>query len=389
MRATVTTLILASAVLTGADARAQSRVDVVPSVMIGSTYDDNLFAQVQGDAGQMFTVRPGLEATVESPRLNLGTLWSFDAQRSNHPDLDMVDARRHADMNMSYRSTNMTTVGLITQYDRSDTPGEINLTSGILNQRQEAYRWEVSPNFAHRFGLHTNATASYDFTDESLLQNGTGQMHVVRANLAQDYTERTTLSGGYLERTFVDPFDINSSYTVLGGINRQTGSATRVTFQAGPRVSTYRGLAAEVVAELTHTTNRVGMAIDYWHGETIVLGIHGPVAVDNGTAKITWPFTRTIEIGSHSSVSDITTLAQQKLMNFHQEFVMSWSPGGLYTVAGSYGLDYQQGLVLNSVYSNADVLRHVFRVSLTVAPRLSRAIRSSDDPAARAKGVTQ
>jgi hypothetical protein len=157
----------------------------------------------------------------------------------------------------------------------------------------------------------------------------------------------------------------------------------------GPRMSTYRGIQPEVVAELARATNRVALAIDYWHGETIVLGIHGPVSVDSGTAKITWPLTRTIEIGSHSSVSDITTLAQQKLTNFHQEFVTSWSPGGLYTVAGSYGVDYQQGQVRNSVFSNADLMRHVFRVSLTVAPRLSRAIKSSDDPAARAKGVIQ
>ena len=121
-------MILASALLTAAHASAQSRVDVVPSVSVGSTYDDNLFAQVQGSGGQMLQVRPGLEATVESPRLNLGTLWTFDAQRSNHADLNMLNARRHADLTFSYRSTSATTVGLTTRYDRTETPGEINLT---------------------------------------------------------------------------------------------------------------------------------------------------------------------------------------------------------------------------------------------------------------------
>ena len=48
MRAAVTSLTLAAAVLTAAHASAQSRVDVVPSVSVVSVYDDNLFAQVQG-----------------------------------------------------------------------------------------------------------------------------------------------------------------------------------------------------------------------------------------------------------------------------------------------------------------------------------------------------
>jgi hypothetical protein len=389
MRAAVTSLILASAIFPAAHASAQSRVDVVPSVAIGNTYDDNLFAQVQGSGGQMLTVRPGLEATVESPRLNLGTLWTFDAQRSNHADLNTFDARRHADLNLTYRSTTATTVGMTTQYDRTETPGEINLESGILGERRQAHRWEVSPNFAHRFRPHTSITGSYDWTDESLLDNGTGRMHVIRTGLSQEYSTRTTVTGSYQERHFVDAADVNSSYALLGGVNRQTGPGTRVTLQAGPRVSSYRGIAPEVVAALAHATNRLGAAVDYWHGETIVLGIHGPVAVDTGTAKVTWKLSRTIEIGSHSSVSDITTLARQKLTNYHQEAVASWSPGGLYTFAGSYGIDYQQGQIRNSVYSSADLLRHVFRVSLTVAPRLSRAIKSSDDPAARAKGVSQ
>ena len=389
MKAAITSLILTSAVLTAASASAQSRVDVVPSVVIGSTYDNNIFAQTQGDAGQMLTARPGLEATIESPRLNFGTLWTVDAQRSNHADLNTLNARRHADANLSYRSTSATSIGLTTQYDRSDTPGEINLDSGILGDRRQAHRWEVSPNFSHRFRPHTSITGSYDWTDESLLDNGTGRMHVIRTGLAQEYSERTTYSANYVQRHFVDAADVNSSYAVLAGINRKTGPSTRISLEAGPRISSYRGLAPEVLAELAHATNRVGVAVDYWHGETIVLGIHGPVAVDSGTAKITWPFSRTIEIGSHSSVSDITTLTGQKLTNFHQEFVTSWSPGGLYTVAGSYGVDHQQGQVRHGVFENANLMRHVFRVSLTVAPRLSRAIKSSDDPAARAKGVSQ
>jgi hypothetical protein len=64
----------------------------------------------------------------------------------------MIDARRHADAIMKYRTTDATTLGLMAQYDRTETPGEINIGTGILTDRRQAHRWEVSPNFAHRFG---------------------------------------------------------------------------------------------------------------------------------------------------------------------------------------------------------------------------------------------
>src|ERR1044071_5017811 len=174
--ATVTTVILAAGVLHAAAATAQTHFEAVPSVTVGSLYDDNLFAQAQGDAGRMITVRPGFGSALDTRRLNLSSLFTFDSQHSNHADLTMIDARRHADATMKYRATDMTTLGMMAQYDRTETPGEINIGTGILTDRRQAHRWEVSPNFAHRFLPHTSITGSYDWTAESLVDNGTGRM---------------------------------------------------------------------------------------------------------------------------------------------------------------------------------------------------------------------
>lgn len=375
--------------LTAAHAGAQSRVDVVPSLSIGSVYDDNLFAQIEGSGGQMLQVRPGLEAIVESPRLKLGSLWTFDAQRSNHADLNTFDARRHANVDLQYRTSPMTSIGISTRYDRTETPGEINLESGVLGDRRQAHRWEVNPFFSHRLRPRTSVTGSYDWTDESLLDNGTGRMHVVRTGLSHEYTTRTTFSGSYMGRHFVDQFDTNSSYALLAGWEHELAAGTRVALQAGPRLSSYRGVAPEVVAGLARDTDRLDLAFDYWHGETIVLGIRGPVAVNSGTAKITYPLTRTIEVGSRSAVSDILTLDRRQVTTYRESVIASWNRRTWYTVVGEYGVDYQQGDIRRNLFSNANVLRHVFRVSLTVAPHISRSIKSPDDPAARAKGVSR
>ena len=129
------TLILA-AIAPVNQASAQTSVTVVPSVSVGTVYDDNLFARAAGDAGVMTRVRPSAEVNVETPRLTLSTLYSFDIQRSNHASLNMLNARRHGSVQGTFRTTQETTMGLGVQYDRSDTPGELNPDSGLLGDGQ-------------------------------------------------------------------------------------------------------------------------------------------------------------------------------------------------------------------------------------------------------------
>ena len=72
--------------------------------------------------------------------------------------------------------------------------------------------------------------------------------------------------------------------------------------------------------------------------------------------------------------------------------VFPWTAGlslllfavGLFWALVVSPVDYQQGDIRRRL--NEDVLRHVFRVSFTVAPRLFRSILPPDE-AARVKGV--
>jgi hypothetical protein len=390
--AAVTILIAALSVWHAAAAAAQSHIEAVPSVTIGTIYDDNLFAQQQGDAGQMLTVRPGLGTAIDTPRLSLGSLFTFDSQKSNHRDLTMVDARRHGDATFKYRTTSMTTLGFLGMYDRTSTPGEINIGTAILSERRQAQRWEVSPNFDHRVRQHTSIAGSYDYIAESLVDNGTGRMQTGRIGLSQILSDRTTATGWLLARHFADPSDATNgsdSVAVLGGWDHQLSPATRFSIQAGPRVSSYRGLEPEINAGVARKTPRLDSALEYYHTETIVLGIRGPVVLNGGSLRVTWPFRPRMEISSHSAVSAIDTLDLHRLTNFHQVFIASWSPGGFYTLNASYGIDYQQGNIRHNVFSSADVTRQIFGISVSVAPRYSRSIKEPDDPAARAKGVSQ
>ena len=287
----------------------------------------------------------------------------------------------------------MTTLGLAFRYDRTETPGEINIDTGILSDRRQAERWQVTPTVARRLGTVATMTAGYDWSSENLVDGERGTMHVGRIGVSRDITSRVNVTAHYVGRYFLDDFDDNGSHAVLFGWSREMAPGTRLTLSGGPKATSYRGLTPEVNVAFTRATNRMRLATDYWHGETIVLGIHGPVRVDSGTARVTWPVTRFTEFGIHTGISDVTTLDAREATNYRATLVGAWSPGGLYTVAATYGLDFQQGDIRRRLYLDGmpllvepEIMRHVFRVSLTVAPRFRRSILPPDE-AARAKGV--
>ena len=364
---------------------AQTRFTFVPSLSIAGVYDDNLFATQEGSAGKMLQLRPTVEGNFESPRLRFLSLYSQDMLRSNFSTLNTVDARRHAYLETEFRSSPLTTFGIVGRYDRSETPGDIELDTGILGARRTAQRWQLSPTLVRRLNPRSVITAGYDFTRENELDTPSGTLHQGRVALSRELTSRSAIVGTYLARYFLDDLGESSSHSVLAGWTREMAPHTHLSLYAGPRVSSYQsGVKPELSASVRRDTNRFDVRADYWHGETIILGIEGPVAVDSGSLRITWPFRSRWEFGTHLGATDIDTLDFREARVYRSAVLASWTSRGMYSVSASYGVDYQQGDIRRRLDDN--VLRHVFRVSFTVAPRLFRSILPPDE-AARVKGV--
>jgi hypothetical protein len=369
-------------------ARAQTRATLVPSLSMGAVYDDNVSARAQGDAGEMLQLRPSLEADYESPTVTLISLWSFDMQRSNHSALNALDARRHAMFDAKVRSSSVTTWGFGGRYDRTDTPGEIDFESGLLSDRRSAQRWQVTPSVLHRIGERRNFSALYDWTTENLVNEGRNTLHVARTALSQQLSARSSLSGEYIGRLFDDDLGEHHSHTMLFGWSREVRQFTRLTVQAGPRWTSYRGLAPEVAVSLGRDGRTVKAGLDYSHGETIILGVSGPVRVDTGSARLTVAPTRKMEFGVRAGASSILTLDERAATVYRGTLLGSWSVGGPFTVSASYSADYQLGDIRRNLFRDERVLRHVIRLGLTIAPSFSRSFLPPDE-AARAKGVSR
>lgn len=385
-----------------ANAYAQAQMEFIPSLSFFTVYDDNLFARVDGTAGQMLQLRPSVEGSYESARLRLLGLYAFDMQRSNFSSLNTLDARRHGLGETRFRTSPFTTLGLTTRYDRSETPGEIDLDTGVLGERRRAERLELTPSLARRLTPRLTLTTGYNWTTEQLVDGERGTLHAGRVTVARDVTPRTAVTASYVGRYFaanespiVDGDLTHSSHALLLGWERQLAPGTRLALSAGPKVTSYDGVDVEVTAALARATPRLRTALDYWHGETIVLGIGGPVALDSLTARVGWPFRHRWELGVHTGVSDIATLEGRTATIYRGTLVASWSPSDQYTFAATYGLDFQDGTIRHPIFLDDEalpledrLLRHVVRVSVTVAPRYKRSILPPEE-AARAKGVTR
>jgi hypothetical protein len=173
-----------------------------------------------------------------------------------------------------------------------------------------------------------------------------------------------------------------TSHGAMFGWTRQLAPGSSLTIQAGPRLTSHRGVEPEVVVSLLRRGRNTRLLTDYWHGETIVLGIHGPVGVDSATMKHTWTIRRTVELGAHVGGFRSRTLDSAQARVFHLAFVTAWNPTEQNTLAVSYGADFQKGDIRGRLFGEDLVVRRVLLVRWTFAPRLTRLIRppESDQP---------
>jgi hypothetical protein len=391
MRSIIAVVIVVE-LLAARDASAQAQATLVPSVSVSTVHDDNLFSSPTGIADVLTYVRPSLEGQYESRTVDLQSVISLDLQRSaRHSALNAIDARRHAMFDGRFRSTPAFLVGVAARYDRTETPGDLNLDTGIMLGRQRARRVQFTPSVAYRVTPRTTISTQYDWTSETLSSAIGNDLHVARLGVARQSSPRTTWSARYLGRLFIDGDETQRSHAAVIGWAREMAPGTNLSLQAGPRVTSYGGVASEVLAALIRRTPRTRFLVDYWRGETIVLGIPGPVEIHSGTTRMSWALRRNLEIGTTVGVFNTTTLDEAEAMVYHASVIGAWSREP-YILAVSYGSDLQRGDIRSHRSADEHVRRGILLVRMTIAPRLSRAFRPrdpADEPTTPLKGVIQ
>jgi hypothetical protein len=376
MRAPISALAL-SAMMAPAVAGAQTNLVFVPSISVSALSDDNVFTTVHRAADQTTLITPAAEGLFGTPRLSLLGAYAFDMLRSaDFSSLNDLEARRHGRADAIYHQTSRLTFEVDSHYDRSDEAGELNFETGFLLPRTRATRWEVGPSFTYKATPVMTVLGTYGWIQEGLEDVMVQDEHVGRLLITRQLSDRASLTGGYIGRRFVNGLDTQTSNAAVGGAAYQLGPFTMFSVQAGPRLSSRGGVEPEVIASLVRRSPTLfGYAIDYWSGQSIILGVLGPVEVKSATARAAWPVRRNIEIGGATGYFRSESEIQGQARVYHVEAVAAWTLQPFYTISASYGADFQHGDIRTSFLNEQDVVRHVFQVRLTVAPRLSRTIQ--------------
>src|SRR6266542_308514 len=182
---------------------AQSKITLVPSASVSSLYDDNLFAKTVGSADQMTLFTPGLELTYETPANMLLGEFTFDMQRSlDHPALNNLLARRHSMVDTRFQMSPRFTLGFGGRYDRTDTAGELNYTTGLLLDRRRAERWEGGPSIAFKVNPRLIINANYNWTTEMVADSVGANEQVARLGFTRQISPRATFGLSSLGRYF-------------------------------------------------------------------------------------------------------------------------------------------------------------------------------------------
>ena len=238
-------------------------------------------------------------------------------------------------------------------------------------------------------------TAQYDATKEALGADMRGDMYIARVRRVADADRPRRL-----DRQLSRPDFCEWCGHVQSGRHRALACAARrlqprdrcrheLHVQGGPRVSSYGNSKPELLANFNRQI-RIGQVRarllagrNDHHGDSRP-GRHSELLTEVVVADP--PQFRSRRAAPACFTSQ--TLYQGHARVFHPEMVGSYSPGGPYILAASYGIDFQKGDVRSEFLSDKQVVRHVLLVRLTFAPRLSR-IRPADPNDPRSKGVVR
>jgi hypothetical protein len=320
--------------------------------------------------------------------MNLRSLVSFDMQRSaRHTLPTTLAARRHAMVDGRVRSSPTVLLGVTGLYDRTETASDLSLSAGVLHPRQRAQSVQATPSIAVRVTPLTTISSHYDWTHQALLDSPGSGLHIAHLGVARQSSPRTTWSVGFFERRFVDEIEAVRSHVGLVGWARELGAGATLSLQAGPRITSSRGVTPEVQAAFIRRTPGTHVLANYWRGDTMVLGIRGPVEVERGTTSVTWTVRRRFDIGTTLGVFRSTARDAPVTTLYHAALVSAWRREP-YLVTVSYGTVLQRGGGAFGGPADQDVRRNVLLVRLTVAPRLSRAFGPPADTVQPATLVT-
>jgi hypothetical protein len=348
------------------EARAQTRLQMHPSVTLVQMYDDNLFSTPdESVADEVTRLSPGLMIARASRRLTVQARYRLDAELyRRHPELNTVTAAQLAALDVGWAPWTSLATKSVLSYATAQRAGELNTLTGLQVGRLPARQFSATESLAYGRGALSKTTLEYHFTREQVAGYPDSDTQSLALGLERRYGPRNRGRLAYTTRRFDFGADPTLAHIVTLGWTSEVSRFTHFEFAAGPSLFGDK-VDADVTALLRQRFRKGDAGVGYVRTRTTVLGQPGPVTADGVSATLSRQvgsvrfavgpsFFRVRGERSDTTVrrvaSDLTWRVQRPL-----------------AVVVSHQFTLQRGVPNATQPTGAEIAHHTFQVGFTAA----------------------
>jgi hypothetical protein len=274
-------------------ARAQGGFQLRPSVTATQGHDSNIFFTSSDRVADFVTrVTPAIESEYHWTTWSLKARYTFDLERfAEHPELTSADARRHALVGVELRPTRRLKVTADGELSRTQTPGDLNVLTGLAFHRAPAERIAAHSSVTRQLHRLTTATIDYTYTGDRLI--GAVEIHTHAAAVGADHqlSSRDIVRVKSSVHQFAFAHDAETltatSVAMTLGWTRALARETDISFDAGPR-ATNGAIAPELSGVIRRRFDSGSMSFAYARTQATIVGLAGTADTQSATATAAW-----------------------------------------------------------------------------------------------------
>lgn len=260
-----------------------------PEVNFGIVFDDNVFSLPQGSGDVLMRLTPGFDLVHESTPLTVRGVFRFDAERyQERSDLNDPVARANTGLDLTWRPNSRLSLTGRAGYQRTNTPQDLNVTTGLTGGRQEASRVDASLSFEQVIRARSRLSIGGDYSHDDLSFGADMDLRTARARYLKQMSARTELYFAFrFEQRHYRPGALITSSLGTVGLTRRVTQNLQLTIEGGPRVTSGEWLPDVTFSATQTLTDRSSFTFGYAHTQDVAVGTVGVLTIDRITSALT------------------------------------------------------------------------------------------------------
>lgn len=352
---------------------------VTPSLAVAEVFDDNIFSHGKGSGRKsdfITRVTPGLQAGYYSIPLTLFARYDFDAEvYAKHQELNDAQLRRRAAAQARYLPIRPLTLSLAGSYQQTETPQDLNVTTGIDEFRNRATSYNATPSFSYEVDPLTSINGQYGFTYDKRSGGTQTDTHMTSIDLKRRVGRQDIWGAGYTYRHYTfdeqettsDEGSTTTSHVGSLSWSHEFTPLTSIALMGGARFSE-GDTTPEVSATIQHRLQKGQLSFTYARSQTTAIGYGGTIDTESFIANASYQPTRFLSLSASPGYYR-NDRQNEKSDVYGFGFNATYHMTRWLNLVGSYRFSYQDGTLNNTTGGNSsrDILRNVGFLQLVVS----------------------